>query len=98
MLKDGNQAIVIRNKDRQFRVDPNPAHHHEEWANAWTDDLSKAHPFAQKEARKFLAGRTKDYRTEHEARDLTFVTVDIIDGVPTMPQEKGGVLSWLRST
>ena len=95
MLKE-EYGLVIKGKNG-FRVDPDPAHHFEEWENAWTDDLSKAHPFTQKEARRFLTKRAQDHRTEHEARtDLKFIPVDVIDGVPAMPQKKGGVLGWLR--
>jgi hypothetical protein len=94
------QFIVIAKKGNMYRVDPNPNHHSEDWENAWTDDISKAHPFSKKEARKFMVNRAKDYKTEMEARrDLTFVDVVVDDGVPSLPEKekKGGMLSWLRS-
>lgn len=90
--------VVIRNKSRSFRADPDPNHHSEDWEKAWTDDISKAHPFTQKEARNFLRARADQQQTEMEARrELQFIEVEVIDGVPRLPQaEKKGVLGWLR--
>ena len=94
-----SQFVVIQKGRAGFRVDPDPTHHHENWEKAWSEDIAKAHPFTQKQARKFLRDRANDSRTEMEARrDLKFVPVDVIDGTPTLPtKEKKGVLSWLRS-
>lgn len=90
--------FVVIKKKQQFRADPNPQHHHEEWEASWTDNISEAHPFTQREARKFMRDRASDHRTEYEARDLNFVEVEVVDGVPVIPKpEKRGVLSWLRS-
>jgi len=94
------QFVVISKKGNLFRVDPNPNHHSEDWENAWSDDISKAHPFTQKDARRFLIKRAEDYKTEMEARrDLTFVDVVVNDGVPALPEKekKGGPLGWLRT-
>ena len=90
--------VVIRNKNRAFRADPDPNHHSEDWEKAWTDDISKAHPFNQKDARNFLKNRAGQQQTEMEARrELQFVDVEIVDGVPKLPQaEKKGVMGWLR--
>lgn len=90
--------LVIKHNRRGYRVDPDPSHSFEDWAEAWDDDISKAHTFTQKEARKFLIARATNDHTQHEARrELKFVPVEIVDGVPTLPKEKKkGPLSWLR--
>ncbi len=96
--KSTSPFVVIRNKIRSFRADPDPDHHSEDWEKAWTEDISKAHPFSQKEARNFLRARAGHSQTEMEARrELQFIDVEVVDGVPQLPKaEKRGVMSWLR--
>jgi len=97
--KSTSPFVVIRNKSRSYRADPDPNHHKEDWENAWVEDISNAHVFTQKEARKFLQARAGQQWTEMEARrELQFVDVEVVDGVPRLPQaEKKGAFSWLRS-
>jgi len=82
------QYVVIKGPNG-YRMDPDATHTREEWENVWTDDVSKAHAFSQKEYRRFMTiiGQSADTARSNFKSE----PVELVDGVPTLPEvEKKG--------
>ena len=72
----------------EYRVDPNPDHRGDRHPEAWTDDVSMAHVFNQKGARRFLQQRAELAKTSSIAhKDLKIVPVELDEhGRPFIPE------------
>lgn len=97
LLEKPSINLVVIKSGTDYRMDPDPSHFSEDYNRAWTSDLSKAHVFKEKAARRFLQKRRElaaQKKTMHP--NLKIQPVELDDqGRPTLPQQKKASL-WDR--
>ena len=88
ILIEAPRGNFVLQSGLDYRVDPNPDHSMDRYPDAWTDDVSKAHVFGMKGARRFLQSREELARTKKMAhKQMKIVPVQLDDeGKPFIPE------------
>lgn len=98
LLEKPSINLVVIKSGMDYRVDPDPSHFSEEYNKAWSQDLSKAHVFKEKAARKFLQAReelARERKTVHPKMQIVQVELDQ-HGRPVVPGEQQKTSFWDR--
>ncbi len=91
LLEASRDLFVIQSGD-VYRVDPNPDHSVDQYKNAWTGDISQAHVFKEKAARRFLSARATIAQRRSTVNDkLRMVRVEMDSGKVVLPQQQNQV-------
>lgn len=99
LLDEAYGTFVIRGGRGDYRVDPNPVHSSKDHPESWTTEITNAHVFSERSARKFLRRRAeaeqdRTHVSPYDHKNIRIVPVEVVDGKPQLvkPKKKLGFL------